>query len=156
MELTSGNTGTGLAIVCGVRGHPFVAVMSEGNSAERATDDAALWARRSSWSAGSRAVEQPGKCTWRGPGAASEDRAQELTASDGASGRDQFVNRVRTARAHERHTGPELWQQGDGRIDAFVRFVGTGRTDVGVAVALKDRDRGVKGYVRGARPVRRR
>ncbi|HEY6058649.1 MAG TPA: pyridoxal-phosphate dependent enzyme, partial [Candidatus Limnocylindrales bacterium] len=36
VELTSGNTGTGLAIVCAVRGHPFVAVMSEGNSSERA------------------------------------------------------------------------------------------------------------------------
>src|SRR3990172_12484143 len=36
VELTSGNTGTGLAIVCAVRGHPFVAVMSEGNSRERA------------------------------------------------------------------------------------------------------------------------
>ena len=36
VELTSGNTGTGLAIVCAVRGHPFIAVMSEGNSSERA------------------------------------------------------------------------------------------------------------------------
>src|SRR5215472_10294064 len=36
VELTSGNTGTGLAIVCGVKGHPFVAVMSKGNSVERA------------------------------------------------------------------------------------------------------------------------
>src|SRR3990170_6709484 len=44
VELTSGNTGTGLAIVCAVRGHPFVAVMSEGNSPERARMMAALGA----------------------------------------------------------------------------------------------------------------
>src|SRR5688572_31847519 len=44
VELTSGNTGTGLAIVCAVKGHPFVAVMSAGNSAERATMMRALGA----------------------------------------------------------------------------------------------------------------
>ena len=44
VELTSGNTGTGLAIVCGVRGYPFVAVMSKGNSPERARMMAALGA----------------------------------------------------------------------------------------------------------------
>src|SRR5512140_3007590 len=44
VELTSGNTGTGLAIVCGIKGYPFVAVMSRGNSAERARMMAALGA----------------------------------------------------------------------------------------------------------------
>ncbi len=43
VELTSGNTGTGLAIVCGVKGYPFVAVMSKGNSMERARMMSALW-----------------------------------------------------------------------------------------------------------------
>ena len=44
VELTSGNTGTGLAIVCGIRGYPFVAVMSKGNSVERARMMSALGA----------------------------------------------------------------------------------------------------------------
>ena len=143
VELTSGNTGTGLAIVCGVRGHPFVAVMSEGNSRERATMMRALGAEvvLVPQAGGSRPGQVSGEDL-----ALVEVRAQELTRERGAYRADQF-NRVANRLAHERHTGPELWKQAGGRIDAFCDFVGTGGTYAGVAAALKARDPGVKGYV---------
>jgi cysteine synthase A len=143
VELTSGNTGTGLAIVCAVRGHPFVAVMSEGNSSERARMMRAL---------GAEVVLVP-----QAPGAARgqvsgedlalvEERAQELTRERGAFRADQFVNES-AALAHERTTGPELWEQAGGRLDAFCEFVGTGGTYAGVTRALKARNPDVRCYL---------
>jgi cysteine synthase A len=133
VELTSGNTGTGLAIVCAVRGHPFVAVMSEGNSRERARMMRALGAEVI-------LVPQAGEPR---PGQVSgadlalvEARAREVTAERSAFRADQF-GRQANRLAHERHTGPELWAQTVGRIDAFCEFVGSGGTYAGVTVALK-------------------
>jgi len=143
VELTSGNTGTGLAIVCAVRGHPFVAVMSEGNSTERARMMRAL---------GAEVVlvpQAPGSVRGQVSGddlALVEVRAQELTRERNAFRADQFQNRA-AALAHERHTGPELWEQCEGRIDAFVEFVGTGGTYAGVARALTARNGEVRCYV---------
>ena len=143
VELTSGNTGTGLAIVCAVRGHPFVAVMSEGNSTERARMMRAL---------GAEVVlvpQAPGSQRGQVSGddlALVEERAQVLTRERSAFRADQFVN-ASAALAHERHTGPELWEQADGRIDAFVEFVGTGSTYAGVARALRARNPEVRCYV---------
>lgn len=143
VELTSGNTGTGLAIVCAVRGHPFVAVMSEGNSSERARMMRAL---------GAEVVlvpQAPGSVRGQVSGedlALVEVRAQELTRERGAFRADQFVN-PSAALAHERYTGPELWEQCEGRLDAFVEFVGTGSTFAGVARALKERNSAVRCYV---------
>jgi cysteine synthase A len=143
VELTSGNTGTGLAIVCGVRGHPFVAVMSEGNSRERARMMRALGAEvvLVPQTGGS----HPGKVSGEDL-ALVETRAQELTRERGAFRADQF-HRVAARLAHERHTGPELWEQAGGRIDAFVEFVGTGSTFAGIATALKARHAAVRCYV---------
>ena len=143
VELTSGNTGTGLAIVCAVRGHPFVAVMSEGNSTERARMMRAL---------GAEVVlvpQAPGSQRGQVSGedlALVEVRAQELTHERGAFRADQFVNRSAAA-AHERTTGPELWSQCDGRLDAFCEFAGTGGTYAGVARALKARRAAIRCYV---------
>jgi cysteine synthase A len=88
VELTSGNTGTGLAIVCAVRGHPFVAVMSEGNSKERARMMGAL---------GAEVVLVP-QAPGSRPGQVSGDDlalvetcAQQLTHERGAYRADQFV-----------------------------------------------------------------
>jgi cysteine synthase A len=143
VELTSGNTGTGLAIVCAVRGHPFVAVMSEGNSRERARMMRALGAEvvLVPQAGGSR----PGQVTGEDL-ALVEARARALTAERGAFRADQFV-RAAGARAHERHTGPELWSQTGGRIDAFCDFVGTGGTYAGVTRALKARRPALRCYV---------
>jgi cysteine synthase A len=143
VELTSGNTGTGLAIVCAIRGHPFVAVMSEGNSRERARMMRALGAEviLVPQAAGSR----PGQVTGEDL-ALVEARARALTREQGAFRADQFARRANRL-AHERHTGPELWAQTAGRIDAFCDFVGTGGTYAGVAAALKSRRSTIRCYV---------
>jgi cysteine synthase len=143
VELTSGNTGTGLAIVCAVRGHPFVAVMSEGNSRERARMMRALGAEVILVSQAGRS--RPGQVTGEDL-ALVEARAQVLTRERRAFRADQFV-RLGASLAHERHTGPELWAQTGGRIDAFCDFVGTGGTYAGVTLALKARRPAVRCYV---------
>jgi cysteine synthase A len=143
VELTSGNTGTGLAIVCAVRGHPFVAVMSEGNSPERARMMRAL---------GAEVILVPQRPGSRPGQVSGEDlslvevRAREVTRERGAFRADQFVN-PSSASAHELHTGPELWRQTGGRIDAFCEFVGTGGTYAGVTTALKARRPSIRCYV---------
>jgi cysteine synthase A len=143
VELTSGNTGTGLAIVCAVRGHPFVAVMSEGNSQERARMMRAL---------GAEVVLVPQAAGSRPGQVSGEDlelvdaRAKQLTSERDAFRADQFVHRGNRL-AHERHTGPELWEQTEGRIDAFCEFVGTGGTYAGITAALKQRRSAIRCYV---------
>ena len=133
VELTSGNTGTGLAIVCAVTGHPFVAVMSRGNSDERAAMMQALGAEVV-------LVDQaPGAERGHVSGddlARVEEVAAALALERGAFRADQF-HLEGNARAHEDGTGQELWEQSGGEIDAFCEFVGTGGTLAGVARALK-------------------
>ena len=134
VELTSGNTGTGLAIVCGIKGYPFVAVMSKGNSAERARMMSAL---------GAEVVlvdQMPGSK----PGQVSgEDlkRVEEETQRVVAERRAFRANQFRLAgnfRAHYLHTAPEILRQSGGAIDAFCDFVGTGGTFAGCAAAFKE------------------
>jgi cysteine synthase A len=133
VELTSGNTGTGLSIVCGVRGYPFVAVMSKGNSMERARMMAALGAEVV-------LVDQaPGSMVGQVSGddlALVELRAQELVRERNAFRADQFRNRG-NIRAHELHTGEEIWEQSGGTVDAFADFAGTAGSFVGCANALR-------------------
>jgi cysteine synthase A len=142
VELTSGNTGTGLAIVCAVLGYPFVAVMSRGNSAERATMMRAF---------GAEVVlvdQRPGSEHGHVSGddlALVEEAAQEVAAERDAFRADQF-HLEGNARAHEDGTGLELWEQSGGTIDAFCEFVGTGGTLAGVARALKTRSPTVACY----------
>ena len=141
VELTSGNTGTGLAIVCTVLGHPFVAVMSKGNSPERAKMMKALGAR----------VILVDQAPDSRPGQVSgidlqlvEDKTVELVHELNAFRADQFVNPANT-KAHYEGTGPELWDVSDGSITAFCDFVGTGGSFGGCAKFLKPK--GVKCYV---------
>jgi cysteine synthase A len=142
VELTSGNTGTGLAIVCAVRGHPFVAVMSRGNSDERAAMMQALGAEVV-------LVDQaPGAARGHVSGddlARVEEVAAALTVERQAFRADQF-QLGGNARAHEDGTGEELWRQSGGAIDAFCEFVGTGGTLAGVARALKAHRPGIACY----------
>ncbi len=134
VELTSGNTGTGLAIVCGVRGYPFVAVMSRGNSMERARMMRALGAEVV-------LVDQlPGST----PGQVSggdldqvELEAQRITAERGAFRADQF-QRPGNFRAHYLHTGPEILAQTGGQFHAFCDFAGTAGSFAGCAAAFKE------------------
>jgi len=143
VELTSGNMGAGLAIVCAVKGYPFVAVMSKGNSPERARMMQALGAEVV-------LVDQlPGGV----PGEVSggdlevvEKEAQRLTQERGAFRADQF-HRAGAWLAHYHGTGPEIWRQSNGAIDAFADFAGTGGTYAGVTRALKERNPAIRCYV---------
>lgn len=143
VELTSGNTGTGLAIVCGVKGYPFVAVMSRGNSMERARMMRAL---------GAEVVlvnQLPGSALGQVSGgdlALVEEVAQRIVAERGAFRADQF-RLVGNFRAHFLGTGPEFLRQSGGRIDAFCDFAGTGGTFAGCAAAFKAFDPAIRCYV---------
>ncbi|QDV37815.1 PLP-dependent cysteine synthase family protein [Tautonia plasticadhaerens] len=140
VELTSGNTGTGLAIVCRALGHPFVAVMSRGNSVERARMMAALGAEVV-------LVDQaPGSLPGRVSGedlARVDEVAGRVVADRGAFRARQF-EREGSVLAHERHTGPELWEQSGGDLDAYVDCPGTSGSLTGVARALKARDPAIR------------
>ncbi|MEO0751559.1 MAG: cysteine synthase family protein [Pseudomonadota bacterium] len=129
VELTSGNMGTGLAIVCGVLGHPFVAVMSEGNSPERARMMRALGAEvvLVPQADGSKLGEVSGEDL-----ALVDEAAQHVTAERGAYRADQF-ERAGNPHAHETGTGPEIWEQSGGQVTAFCDFTGSGGTLAGTA-----------------------
>lgn len=143
VELTSGNTGTGLAIVCAVKGYPFVAVMSKGNSVERARMMSAL---------GAEVVlvpqlpdSQPGQVSG-GDLALVEQEAQRIAAERHAFRADQF-HLEGNARAHYLHTAPEIIHQSGGRIDAFCDFVGTGGSFAGCAAAFKAYNASIKCFL---------
>jgi cysteine synthase A len=143
VELTSGNMGTGLAIVCGIKGYPFVAVMSRGNSEERARMMRALGAE----------VVLVDQAPHGKPGEVSgedlalvEAEAARITADRGAFRADQF-HHAGNARAHLRTTGPELWADSGQTLTAFADFAGSGGTFAGTISALKSLNQDVKGYL---------
>lgn len=140
VELTSGNMGAGLAVVCAVKGYRFVAVMSTGNSHERVQMLHALGA----------AVELVPQAPGGVPGQVSGDdlarvetRTRELVRDLGAFRPDQFHNPA-AVRAHELTTGSEIWEQTGGAVTHFCAIVGTGGTFVGTARALKARNPAVR------------
>jgi cysteine synthase A len=143
VELTSGNTGTGLAIVCKALGHPFVAVISRGNSVERVRQMRAFGAEVV-------VVEQaPGSQPGQVSGddlALVEARTEALVAERGAFRARQF-EREGSVLAHERYTGPEIWEQANGAVDAYVDLVGTAGSFTGVTRALKRRNPALRSYV---------
>ncbi|GMV93474.1 MAG: cysteine synthase [Candidatus Hydrogenedentota bacterium] len=132
VEMTSGNMGAGLAVVCNAFGNPFTAVMSEGNSPNRARMLEAL---------GARVVltpqvdGTPGQVTGKDIAAATE-RAIELAKETNAYYVDQF-NNPSGILAHLRGTGPEIWSDLGRGLSAFVAAVGTGGTFVGTSLFLK-------------------
>ncbi|MEO8300445.1 MAG: cysteine synthase family protein [Rhizomicrobium sp.] len=143
VELTSGNTGTGAAILCAVQRRPFIAVMSCGNSQERARMMRALGAEVV-------LVEQADGAT---PGMVSGDdlvlvekRTAEIARLRGAFRIDQFC-RPGNSRAHELHTGPEIYDACAGSLTAFCDFVGTGGSFAGLSKAFKARNPAIRGYV---------
>lgn len=143
VELTSGNTGTGLAIVCGVKGYKFVAVMSKGNSLERARMMKALGAEVV-------LVDQaPGSPVGQVSGedlAKVEEVAQQITKERNAFRADQF-NLIGNLQAHEYHTGEEMWKQTNGEIDVFLDFAGSGGTFTGCAKTLKKYKSDIRCYL---------
>ncbi len=143
VELTSGNTGTGLAIVCAVKGYRFVAVMSRGNSMERARMMSALGAEVA-------LVDQlPGST----PGQVSggdlelvEREAQRIVQARNAFRADQF-HLAGNARAHFLHTGPEILRQTGGALHAYCDFAGTGGSFAGCTAAFKEYDPSIQCFV---------
>lgn len=143
VELTSGNTGTGLSIVCGVKGYPFVAVMSRGNSTERARMMRALGAEVI-------LIDQlpeskPGQVSG-GDLALVEEAAQRITKERNAFRADQF-RLPSSSRGHYLHTAPEILRQANGEIDAFCDFGGTGSSFAGCAAAFKEHAPIIKCYI---------
>ncbi len=143
VELTSGNMGTGLAIVCAAKGYPFIAVMSRGNSEERARMMSALGAEVVivDQHAGSRVGEVSGADL-----ELVDQEAQRITQERSAFRANQF-KRAGNSRAHYLGTGPEIWQQAEGRINGFCDFVGSGGTYAGVTQFLKEQDEEIKCFV---------
>ena len=140
VEMTSGNMGAGLAIVCAVLGHHFVAVMSEGNSVERARMMRAL---------GAEVVLVPqGKGSRKGEVSGSDLKLVDDTTSEIATRRGAFLvgqfTRAGNPNAHESGTAPEIWRQANGEVTAFCDFIGSGGTLGGAARFFSPR--GVKCY----------
>lgn len=140
VEMTSGNTGISLAMACAVKGYPFIAVMSKGNSPERIRMLKALGAR----------VELVPQARGHDPGqvtgedlALVEKRTRELVVELGAFWADQFHNPGNYV-AHSMSTGQEIWEQMQGRVDVFLHVVGTAGTFRGVSRALKEKDQRVR------------
>lgn len=139
VEMTSGNTGAGLAVVCNVYGNPLIITMSAGNSPERVRMIEGLGAEV-------RLVPQvdgaPGQVTGADIKAAL-DEALRIERETGAYFVDQF-NNPSGVLAHQDGTGPEIWDALDGQLDAFVTSIGTGGTFIGTSRYLKSRDPNIR------------
>jgi cysteine synthase A len=143
LELTSGNMGTGLAIVCAVKGYPFVAVMSKGNTAERARMMRAFGAEvvLVDQAPGSRHGEVSGDDL-----RLVAERATQISKERGAFRADQF-ELPGNANAHYYGTAAEIWQQSHGGIDAFCDFAGSGGTFAGCTKYFKEKNAAIQCFV---------
>jgi len=133
VEGTAGNTGIGLAHVCNARGYRCVIVMPDNQSPEKYSLLEMLGAE----------VHKVPTVPYSNPNQY-QRVAQRLAASlPNAIWANQFDNTV-NRQAHEETTGPEIWTQTDGRIDAFTASCGTGGTFAGVSEYLKSRRRAIR------------
>jgi cysteine synthase A len=141
VEGTAGNTGIGLALVANARGYRTVIVMPETQSQEK-KDLLRLCG------ADLRLVPAAPYTNPNNYVRYSGRLAEELAKSEpnGAIWADQFDN-LANRRGHYETTGPEIWQQTDGKVDGFVCSVGTGGTLSGVGIALRERNPEVKIYL---------
>ena len=127
IEPTSGNTGIGLAAVCASRGYKLILTMPDTMSIER---------RKLAAVYGASVVLTPGAEGMPGAIAKAEALAKEIP---GAIVAGQFVN-PSNPKAHVGTTGPEIWEDTEGRVDAFVAGAGTGGTINGTGLYLKEKN----------------
>ena len=132
VEPTSGNTGIGLAFLAAVRGYRCIIVLPDSMSIER---------RKTLLAYGAELELTPGELRMQG----AIPRAQAISEELGAWMPSQFDNPA-NPRMHYRSTGPEIWQDMQGRIDAFVWASGTGGSISGIGRYLKEQNPQVKIY----------
>jgi cysteine synthase A len=144
VEPTSGNTGTSLALVCALKGYRMIAVMPEQMSQERKDMMTAFGAELFLVPSQKKDTE-PGTFT-KEDIEATMAKAQELAELPHHYMPNQFANPANTL-AHQQTTAREIWEETEGRVDAFVAGVGTSGTAMGVSLGLKEMNPGVKIYV---------
>ena len=133
IEPTSGNTGVGLALASAVKDYHLILVMPDTMSVER---------RRLAAAYGAEVVLTPGAEGMKG----CIVRAEELNRTIAGSFIPQQFDNPANPAAHERTTGPEIWADLDGQVDAFVAGVGTGGTLTGVGRYLRSKNPDVRLY----------
>ena len=132
IEMTSGNTGTGVALVCSAKGYRFICVMSRGNSVERvkmieAFGGEVVLVDQAAGSAQGKVSEEDLRLV--------EIETERLVKETGAFYLNQF-NNMNNPQAQETAAG-EMWDQSNGKIQVYADFIGTGGTFAGYSRALK-------------------